>query len=204
MRHTSHIPHHTSPITHPPSHVTHPPSHVTHPPSHVTHPPSHIPHHTSPITRHTSPITRHTSQVGSHRHGSRPHVGRCQARLRYPPPFVYKGFSVALYYYTRTWTSLPQNLECSRHVCYCRCRRQQHVAVGAGAAAAGAAPHRTAFLHRVVTCDQLSHTTQPHTVVTRNPQRAALALFGQFVETGDDGVSLVNYDAMRASEQFAA
>ena len=35
-------------------------------------------------------------------------------------------------------------------------------------------------------------------------QRSALALFGEFVKTGDDGVSLVDYDAMRSSAAFAA
>lgn len=35
-------------------------------------------------------------------------------------------------------------------------------------------------------------------------QRAALGLFGDFVTTGPDGVSLVDYDAMRSSEAFAA
>jgi hypothetical protein len=34
-------------------------------------------------------------------------------------------------------------------------------------------------------------------------QRAALGLFGDFVTTGQDGVSLVDYDAMRSSESFA-
>jgi hypothetical protein len=34
-------------------------------------------------------------------------------------------------------------------------------------------------------------------------QRAALGLFGDFVTTGQDGVSLVDYDAMRSSEAFA-
>ena len=35
-------------------------------------------------------------------------------------------------------------------------------------------------------------------------QRSALGLFGDFVTTGQDGVSLVDYDAMRSSEAFAA
>jgi hypothetical protein len=35
-------------------------------------------------------------------------------------------------------------------------------------------------------------------------QRAALALIGEFVTTGGDGVSLVDYGAMRSSEAFAA
>lgn len=35
-------------------------------------------------------------------------------------------------------------------------------------------------------------------------QRAALGLCGDFVVTGEDGVSLVDYDAMRTSDAFAA
>ena len=34
-------------------------------------------------------------------------------------------------------------------------------------------------------------------------QRAALGLYGEFVSTGEDGVSLVNYEGMRGSEGFA-
>lgn len=35
-------------------------------------------------------------------------------------------------------------------------------------------------------------------------QRSALSLFGEFVKTGEDGVSLVDYDAMQLSAAFAA
>ncbi len=35
-------------------------------------------------------------------------------------------------------------------------------------------------------------------------QRSALALFGEFVKTDEDGASLVDYDAMQSSAAFAA
>jgi hypothetical protein len=35
-------------------------------------------------------------------------------------------------------------------------------------------------------------------------QRSALGLFGEFVKTAEDGVSLVDYDAMKSSEAFAS
>jgi hypothetical protein len=35
-------------------------------------------------------------------------------------------------------------------------------------------------------------------------QRSALGMFGEFVKTAEDGVSLVDYDAMKSSEAFAS
>ncbi len=35
-------------------------------------------------------------------------------------------------------------------------------------------------------------------------QRSALGMFGEFVKTAEDGVSLVDYDAMQSSEAFAS